>query len=284
MTWHADTALIDRYATSALDDASALSVEAHLLACDACRASVRRTVPTSRVEAIWQEVEEVVDAPRPGLVERALRRLGLREHIARVLAATPSLRLSWLTAVSFALAFAVLAAHGGWGERAMLVFLIVAPLFPVAGTAVAFGPSLDPTFELSVATPMHSFRLLILRALAVLATSTVLAGAAGLLLPQLDVLAAAWVLPALGLTAVTLALATWLSPETASGLVAVAWVAAVLVTEVMGAGSLAAFKAGGPVESVAFQPAGQVAFAVLAAVAAAVAFRRRDSFELARAT
>ncbi len=280
MNWHADTALLDRYATGTLDDASALSVEAHLLTCALCQAAVATAVPADRLAAIWDEVEEVLDAPRPAPVERVLRRLGVGEHLARLLAATPSLRLSWLGAVAFALAFAVLATHGQWGGRGLLVFLAVAPILPVVGTAVAFGPSLDPTYELSLASPMHNLRLLLLRAVAVLSTTTVLAGLAALFASHLSWMVAAWLVPALALTAVTLALATWLSPEAAAGVVTTLWLGGVLVTEVAAAGGLAAFKAGGPVQSVFFQSSGQAAFLALAAVALGVVLRRRDTFEI----
>lgn len=280
MNWHADTLLLDRYATGALDDASALSVEAHLLACAPCQAAVAAAAPADRLAAIWDEVEEALDAPRPAPVERALRRLGVGEHLARLLAATPSLRLSWLGAVAFALAFAVLATHGQSGGRGLLVFLAVAPILPVVGTAVAFGPSLDPMYELSLASPMHNVRLLLLRAIAVLSTTTVLAALAGLFASHLSWLVAAWLVPALALTAVTLALATWLSPEAAAGVVTTLWLGGVLVSEVAAAGGLAAFKAGGPVQSVFFQVSGQATFLALAAVALGVVLRRRDTFEI----
>ena len=282
MTWHADTAVLDRYASGALDDASALSVEAHLVSCADCRAAVAPAVPPERLATIWYEVEEVLDVPRPAPVERVLRRIGVAENVARLLAATPSLRLSWLAAVAFALAFAVLAAQGQWGGRGLLVFLTVAPVLPVAGTAVAFGPSLDPTYELSLASPMHNVRLLLVRAVAVLSTTTLLAGLAALFVPHLTWIVAAWLVPALALTAVTLAVATCLSPERAAGAVTTIWVGGVLVTEVAAAGGLAAFKAGGPVQSVFFHVPGQATFLALAAVAVGVVLHRRDSFEISR--
>ena len=282
MTWHADTAVLDRYATGALDDASALSVEAHLVSCAACRAALAPAVAPERLSTIWHGVEEVLDAPRPAPVERVLRRIGVAEHVARLLAATPSLRLSWLAAVAFALGFAVLAAQGQWGGRGLLVFLTVAPILPVAGTAVAFGPSLDPTYELSLATPMHNVRLLILRAVAVVSTTTMLAGLAAIFLPQLTWMVAAWLVPALALTASTLALATWVSPERAAGAVSILWVTGVLVSEIAGAGGMAAFRAGGPVQSVFFHAPGQAVFLGLAAAAVLLVLRRRDSFEMAR--
>ena len=57
------------------------------------------------------------------------------------------------------------------------MFLALAPLAPVAGVAITFGPGADPSFELTVASPISTVRLLLLRAAAVLATTLVLAAA-----------------------------------------------------------------------------------------------------------
>jgi len=143
MSWHVDDTMIERYAAGRLDAANAFSVEAHLLDCDDCRA---RTVPLADaawLEAVWAGVQELVDTPRLSPVERLLLRLGVREHVARLLAATPSLTLSWLSAVALCLAFAVVAAHES--ERGAAPFLALAPLLPLAGVAASYGPWLDPT-------------------------------------------------------------------------------------------------------------------------------------------
>ena len=94
MSWHVDDAVLGRYGAGSLDDANALSVEAHLLGCAACRERTAPLADTARLESVWASVQELVDAPRPTPVERLLLRLGVREHVARLLAATPSLTLS----------------------------------------------------------------------------------------------------------------------------------------------------------------------------------------------
>ena len=193
MTWHADASLLARYAAGQIDDARASSVEAHLVACAGCRAAVAGNVKVDRLDAIWGEVEAIVDTPRLGIVERLLRALGVKDHFARLLAATPSLQLSWLLGMSASLAFVVAAA--GAGRRQPVLFLVVAPLLPVVGVAAAFGPGLDPTYEVAMAAPLGTFRLLLLRSAAVLATTTLLAGIASFALPVLDWTAGAWLLP-----------------------------------------------------------------------------------------
>jgi anti-sigma factor RsiW len=270
--WHADTTLLSTYASGDLDEARAYSLEAHLLACARCRAGVGNVSDHEQLDRMWAEVTEAVDAPRLGVVERGLVRLGVRDDVARLLAATPSLRLSWLGAEALALGFAVVAANAavteGGRELGMFLFLVVAALLPVGGVAAAYGPGLDPTYEVSLASPMRSFGLLMTRAAAVLGTSTVLAGLSALALPGLDWAAVAWLLPSLGLTLASLAVATRLRPLVAAGSVTFAWVTVSLV---------AAYRAND--RFVIFRGGGQAAFLVVIALSAIVIARRREAFE-----
>jgi hypothetical protein len=267
-TWHADGELLAAYRDGRLDAAGRWSVEAHLTSCTACRLQARALVDPARLRRLRAVLIEAVDVPRAGVAERLLVRLGVADHTARLLAATPALRGSWLLAVAATLAFAVLAARVSPGPDATLGFLCVAPLLPLAGIAVAYGPGIDPTYEIGLAAPLRSFRLLLLRAATVLGTSTLLAAAASLALPQLGWGAAAWLLPSLGLTASSLALATTVEPLRAIGITAGAWILAVAVTVAPPAPS-----------SVLFATAGQVAFATLALLGAAVVLLRRGRFE-----
>jgi hypothetical protein len=282
VTWHADDQLLAEYVRGDIDDAAAFSVEGHLMACDQCRAELASAVDADRLTATWSLVEAAVDAPRPGPVERLILRLGVRPHLARLLAATPSLRLSWLSAVVMTLAFSVAAAYDGNGDRTKLLFLLVAPLLPLAGVAAAFSPAADPAAELTLASPYGGFRLLLVRTVAVMTATTSLAALASLALPRLDVIAAAWLVPALALSVACLAVGTFLRPVVAAGAVAVTWVGGVLTSEVLGAGSLRAFFNGGPIESRAFQASGQLLLLLVTIVAAVVLAVRRDSFEVGR--
>jgi hypothetical protein len=274
VTWHAGPELLDRYAGGALDDVRASSLEAHLLRCERCRGDLATTLPSTdrlvpvpaRLDAIWAAIDERLDAPKRSAVERALARLGVPEHTARLLAATPSLRLSWFGAVALALAFAVLAAQVG--DRGPIVFLILAPLVPLAGVAAAYGPGVDPTYEIGVAAPMRSHRLLLIRALAVLVASVVAAGMAALALPALNWTAAAWLLPALGLSGSALALSTFWPPLWAAGTVAFAWLAGVGLAE---AGSAAPFAA--------FHAPEQLGFLLIGIVSGLVLAARREVFD-----
>jgi hypothetical protein len=223
MTWHVEPKLIEAYASGLADDPRAFSIEAHLMSCATCRASLASHVDRTRLYGLWARINDIVRRPTLGPIERFLIAVGINDHIARLLGATRSLSLSWFLAITMALTFAVAASHSG--ERGFIVFLVVAPLLPLAGVAAAYGPGVDPTYEIGLASPMRSFNLLLIRAFAVLVTTMLLGAVAAFALPELNWTAIAWLLPSLGLVAAALALATFISPLPAAVIVAIAWIA-----------------------------------------------------------
>ncbi|MFC7584926.1 hypothetical protein ACFQYP_15175 [Nonomuraea antimicrobica] len=150
--WHISDDLRERYLGGRLDAALAMSVDAHLGRCAECRAAV----PYERdwLEASWQRLETRLIGPRPSLRERLLRYGGVPDHLARLLSATPALSRGWVAAVVAALAFGVLAARQDAGF--LPAFLIGAPVLPLAGIALAYGPRADPAYELLAATPWRA--------------------------------------------------------------------------------------------------------------------------------
>ena len=220
--WHLDPEAIRRYAQGAAPPELAASAEAHLMKCATCRGMISSYVDIQRAEEIWHEVAERVDAPRRGWSERMLVRLGVGEATARLIAATPTLRGPWLVAVAGVLALTAWTAQVD--ERFLPMFLVVAPLGPLAGVAVAFAGGLDPTREIGLAAPYSGLRLLLIRTAAVLAVTVPIVAAAGLALPGSHWLAAAWLLPTAGLTCAALALTARMTPVVAVGAVATAWV------------------------------------------------------------
>jgi len=220
--WHLDPEAIRRYAQGAAPPDLAASAEAHLMKCAACRGAIASHVDARRVESIWQEVADRVDAPRRRGPERLLARLGVGEATARLVAATPTLRVPWLLAVAGVLVLAASAAQVD--ERFLRMFLVVAPLGPLAGVAVAFAGGVDPTREIGLAAPYSGLRLLLIRTAAVLVVTVPIVAAAGLALPGSSWLAAAWLLPTAGLTCAALALTARMTPVVAVGVVASAWV------------------------------------------------------------
>ncbi|MFD2094041.1 cupin domain-containing protein [Blastococcus deserti] len=237
--WHVDPALLGRYASGTLGGSAAVSVETHVLGCASCRAALVPAVDPARLSALWVEVVDRIDAPRPTPVERLLVRLGVHEATARLIAAAPSLTVSWLGSLGLALLFAVLASDAG--DKGLLLFLALAPVLPVAGVAAAYGRGVDPTYDVGAAAPYSTFRLLLLRSSAVLASSLLLIGTGAVLLPVDGWLAAAWLLPSLALTATTLAASTRVQPAVAAGVVVAAWLLAVLTAARSTGSAYAAF-------------------------------------------
>lgn len=230
--WHLEPETIQRYAQGTAPLDLAASAEAHLMKCAVCRGAISCYVDTRRVETIWHEVVDRLDAPRRSVPERMLTRLGVGEATARLVAATPTLRGPWLLAIAAVLALAAETAQ--IDERFLRMFLVVAPLGPLAGVAVAFTGGLDPTREIALAAPYSGLRLLLIRTAAVLAVTVPIVAAAGLALPGSRWLAAAWLLPTAGLTCAALTLTARMTPVVAIGVVATGWVLVTALTAIAG--------------------------------------------------
>jgi hypothetical protein len=221
-TWHADDQLLGLYAGGQAGPLDGASLEQHLLRCEHCRSRIATHVAAAPLELVWERIQESAQAPAPGPVERLLVRLRVSAPDALLIAVAPSLRTSWLVGLAATLVFVVLSVAYG-GERGLAFFLLVAPLVPVAGVAFAYGPDVDPTYEVSAAAPYAGSRLLLLRTGAVLSTCLPLVLASAALLPALSWTAVAWLLPALSFTAVVLAASTWTRSTVAAVALAVVW-------------------------------------------------------------
>ena len=267
MSWHVQAPTIDAYISGRIDDAAAFSVEAHVLACSQCREALSARDDTDRHERIWSALRDEIDQPRIGIAERTLIAVGIRDDIARLLVTTPVLRASWLGAVVATFAFAVLTSRVGGHDP--LPFLALAPLIPLAGVAAAFGKPADPAWELGLSTPTGGFTLMLIRSTAVLAVSVVLAALATVALPEAGWSAAAWLLPSLALTVLTLvASSTRLSTTTSASVVGGSWLAVVAVADRLSDQPLAGFGSGA-----------QLAFAAITAMAVVILMARHTSFE-----
>ncbi|HEX9774287.1 MAG TPA: zf-HC2 domain-containing protein [Actinomycetota bacterium] len=227
MIWHADAEMLRAYARGELAWASAASLEAHVERCDRCTLAAGALVDRTTLDRAWARIDDELIS-KPGIVERGLRRLAVPDHLARLLSATPSLSVSWLLAVAIAFGFAVTAANAG-GRGGLLVYITIAPLLPLAGVAVAYGPGVDPTYEIGLSAPLRSFRLLLLRSAAVLIATLAIAAVSSVFLPAGAGLVI-WLIPSIAVTSTGLALGSR-RPLVAAGAVAVAWILAAFVAE-----------------------------------------------------
>jgi hypothetical protein len=269
--WHAAAPLLERFARdpAGVDAATAASLESHLVACDGCRAELARQSDPALAATSWAALVDRIDRPKVSLLERLLQRLGVRSGPARLVAATPGLRLSGLAAVAALTAFATVVARE---FDSGAPFLAVAPLVPLAAVALTFAPAVDPAGEAGIGTPVHGAGLAMRRAIAVLAIAFVVLAIGAVAVPDLGAAPLGWVLPAAALAVGSLALGTWIRLEVAVGGLAAAWVGGI---------GLALFfaRSGRSLDGAApFTVAGQGVALSLTVVAAAVLVARADRY------
>jgi Putative zinc-finger len=240
---HAGTDLLAGYAAGTLEMVAVWSVEAHLTACPPCRSALSARVDAQRLARNRSVVLVRAALGEGGRLRRVLCRCGVPDHLLRLLAATPSLRRSWLLSVIGVLAVTsgeAVAVRYGWLGRpggpagppnpAILTpFLLVAPLLVLAGVAAAFLPWFDPARPLAIAAPFDGFTLLLVRAVSALLAALVPVIGAAFLLPGPRWLPVALLLPSLALCALALAAASVMNPRAAAVTAGVLWAVPVLL-------------------------------------------------------
>lgn len=276
-TWHAPSAVLVQFARSpeSLDEVTASSLEEHLIRCADCRAVVADAADVRALRTSWAEVVDDIDHPRHTFAARTLVRLGMPDDLARVVGATPGLRLAWL-ATTVALAAAAIATARDTGSDAP--FLLLAPLVPLGAVALAFLPIEEPGGEAAAATPLFGAALVIRRSLAVLVPTFAILAIAGLAQPDRADGGAVWILPGLALTLGSLALATYVRVASATIALAMGW--AILVTSVSGLDGRRVPIA----ETQVFSPLGQVVALAVIFTAAGTLYLRRDRFSTMEVT
>jgi hypothetical protein len=225
-SWHVADELFASYVRGNAGAVAGTSLEQHLVHCATCRTRMADHVDPLPLDALWGRIHAEASAPQPSWMQRVLGRAHVSDGDALLLATAPSLRGSWFAGVVATLLFTMLADlfHDGVG---VALFLLVAPLIPVAGVALAHGTDVDPSYEVTVAAPYSSNRLLLLRTAAVLVTSLPLALVAGLI-PAYGRTGVLWLIPALAFTSVLLAASTWINPTHVAIFLACVWTVAVM--------------------------------------------------------
>jgi hypothetical protein len=279
---HASDELLANYTAGTVATVVLWSVEAHLNGCARCRSALSVHADGERL-ARNRSVLLVRAATPDGPVQRLLCRCGVPDYLLRLLAVTPSLRLSWLLSVIAVLAVVAgeaAAVRYGWlpghpavpaGSAEPLVlatFLLVAPLLVLAGVAAAFLPAFDPAYPLAVAAPFSGFTLLLVRAVCALAVALIPAAGAALVVPGPGWLPAGLLLPSLALCAFALAAATITGPRVAAVTAGALWAMPALLL------------ATAHVPLLIVQRNAQFACAALLCISVTVVFLRHDRFEL----
>lgn len=225
-------------------------------------------IDEERLARNWRAITIELDAPRPSRTERLLRRMRIPPQITRLVVATPALRRSWFIAVGIMVLIGLTAADGTDPRASAFLLLVLAPIAPVIGVALAYGTPGDPGHEVHLATPMSGLRLLLTRTVVVLAAAVPIVALPALLSPVTRPWAVAWVLPALAVTSFALALMTVTSPNRSAALATVVWIVVAVVSRNVSDDELAAFV-----------PAAQVVALTIALALGMVTVLRRDAFE-----
>jgi hypothetical protein len=238
MTTHPDSGLLSRYAQGdpALDEANVWSMETHLETCAQCRARLAEHT-TGDTRALLDMVTAGIDAgiaagPAPVRRSRAWSVPGRRWFMVTL--------APWLAMTAAVLGCAVLL-QVLQPEMPSLV-LLLAPVAPLPGVAVAWNRRTDPAWELIAGTPAAGLAMLLRRTAVVLAVVVPLLALAGI---RTGAPLAMLLAPGLAFTAASLALGTLVGVRRAVIGLATVWALAVVVPSVVTAQLPAVLHAGG---------------------------------------
>ncbi|MFF0450524.1 zf-HC2 domain-containing protein [Streptomyces sp. NPDC004609] len=322
--WHVSAPLAARYTDGSAAEPDAWSLEKHIESCGPCAAlvsaaarrgtaapvldrvrtavlaeaaaSARAPSPTRAVRAVARGAQAVqavqvlrkVLAVRPRLLPTRAAPVGWTARM--VWAAGPALRGPWFAGLLLVVAGALLLAYGtGFGEARPLL-LALAPVLPLAGVALSYGPYADPMYEITATAPSGGLRLLLTRTAAVLAVCVPLLTAAGALLPPVSRVTGggelpeagepvlspgAWLLPGLALTVAALALGSYIGLRLAASALGCGWLAVVFPPALVSVPG----RFGARIEPYVSGPAVQTAWAGAAVVCAGLLAVRRSTFD-----
>ena len=153
---------------------------------------------------VWVRVAAEVWRREPGRLERLAGRLLRSPGLARALLTTPSLLLPWLIASVAVLGAGALATLG----TGQPLVALLAPALAGAGIAYAYGPGIDPAWELSRSMAVSDRMVLLVRALAVFGLDAALGLAASAVSGSAAALTLGWLVPMTAVCALALAAAT----------------------------------------------------------------------------
>jgi hypothetical protein len=222
MTTHPSLAVIASYAGggTGLDDAAVWSVEVHLETCPDCRARLAGSTMDSTQSLLDRVAAEVDRGITAGPAPVRIRRPWSAAH-GRWLAWT---LMPWLIMTVAVLSCAFLLERLTPAVPSLV--LLLAPVAPLPGVAVAWSRRTDPAWELIAGTPAAGLTMLLRRTAVVLAVVIPALALAGI---GTGATTALWLLPCLACTAATIALGGLVGVRRAAIGVGAVWAAAVVV-------------------------------------------------------
>lgn len=177
---------------------------------------------------VWGRVAAEVWARPAGRAERLAVAVLRSPGLARALVTTPSLVASWIGATVVVLIVGAIATRST-GEPWVA---LLAPALAGVGIAYAYGPGIDPAFELGRSMAIPDRLVLIVRALAVFGINAGLGFVAMLFAREASGLTLGWLAPMTAVAALALAIATWTgSPNVGVAGALAGWTMVVLAIE-----------------------------------------------------
>ncbi|MEV0133298.1 hypothetical protein AB0H83_33140 [Dactylosporangium sp. NPDC050688] len=260
MTTHPTLDAIARYAGDGpgLDDAAVWSIEVHLENCADCRARLAgSTTDATRtlLDRVAAELDRGVAAgPAPARLRRPWSVLHQRWLVWAL--------LPWLTMTAGVLGCAMLLqeVNPQWPS----LVLLLAPLAPLPGVAVAWSRRADPAWELIAGTPSAGLTMLLRRTAAALAVVVPLLALIGI---RTGDSLALLLLPCFACTAATVAIGGLVGVVRAAAGIGVVWAAAVVLPSV-GTGHM----------SVVLRPGSVPVWALAAVALAAFTVTQADNY------
>jgi hypothetical protein len=175
----------------------------HVATCAECQAKTALTALDVDLERVWYGLAAEVWARRVSPAERGAIYLLRSPGLARALVTTPSLVPAWILATAVVLAAGVLFTR----ETGTPWVALLAPALAGVGIAYAYGPGVDPAFELSRSTPISERNILLVRGLAVFGLNALLGLLASLFTGEVSALTFGWLIPMTTVCGLALAVA-----------------------------------------------------------------------------
>jgi len=176
----------------------------HVVSCVDCQARFSLEALDVDLEHVWTGITARVWAPPVGLAERLSGRLLGSPGLARALVTTPSLVLAWIIASATVLAIGVVVTRTTGTPWVALL----APALAGIGVAYAYGPGVDPAFELSRTMAVSYRMVLLIRAVVVFAVNAAFGVIASLFTATTAGITLGWLIPMTTVSALALAAAT----------------------------------------------------------------------------
>ncbi|GAB2622135.1 hypothetical protein Aab01nite_76690 [Paractinoplanes abujensis] len=225
MSKHIPAASLAAYTAGdpALDDTAVWTIEVHLENCGDCRARLAAAAPPA-LTTLLDDVQVMIDrgvrtGPEP-VRRRAWRHFAHRWAMWEL--------VPWLATIAVAVAAAFFLDRT-FPQRPSLV-LLLAPIAPLAGMAVAWSRRRDPGWEIVAGTARAGLELMLRRTTVILAVVLPPLALAGW---RLGMSPALWLLPALTFTAATLLLGGRIGVVRAAAILGGAWFLAVVTPAVI---------------------------------------------------